>query len=306
MPGLDTTIVEHRLPLIPNVIPFRRMKSEVALKIKEEVEKQWNAGFLTVAEYPQWVANIVPIPKKDGKGKPKGQFPPTSHRYVGRQHHSNAFYSSMDDFSRYNQIQMVVEDRKKLPSSPRGKHSTTKLKNARAAYQRAMVTLFHDMMHKEVEAYVDDMIAMSRMSDQHVEDLRKLFKRLRKYRLRINLAKCTFGVKIGKLLGFIVNQRGIEVDLDKVKAIRNMSPPKTKIEVRGFLRRVNYIAKFISQLTATCSPIFKLLRKSQKMEWTEEFQEAFEKVKQYVEAPPILVSATPGKPLILYLTVLEE
>ncbi|RDY07511.1 hypothetical protein CR513_08374, partial [Mucuna pruriens] len=52
MPGLDTAIVEHRLPLIPNTVP---------------AEKQWNVGFLAVAEYPQWVANIVPIPKKDGK-----------------------------------------------------------------------------------------------------------------------------------------------------------------------------------------------------------------------------------------------
>ncbi|RDX97721.1 hypothetical protein CR513_19473, partial [Mucuna pruriens] len=71
MTGLDTTIVEHRLPLIPNMIPIqqqlKRMKSEVALKIKEEVEKQWNAGFLAVAEYPQWVANIVLMPKKDWK-----------------------------------------------------------------------------------------------------------------------------------------------------------------------------------------------------------------------------------------------
>ncbi|RDX93153.1 hypothetical protein CR513_24628, partial [Mucuna pruriens] len=71
MPGLDTAIVEHKLPLIPNAISIgkqlRRMKLEVALKIKEEVEKQWKVGFLAMAEYPQWVANIVPVPKKDGK-----------------------------------------------------------------------------------------------------------------------------------------------------------------------------------------------------------------------------------------------
>ncbi|RDX75920.1 hypothetical protein CR513_44147, partial [Mucuna pruriens] len=69
--GLDTTIVEHRLSLIPNAIPvrqqLRRTKPKVALKIKEEVEKQWNTGFLVVAKYPQWIANIVSIPKKDEK-----------------------------------------------------------------------------------------------------------------------------------------------------------------------------------------------------------------------------------------------
>ncbi|RDX93155.1 hypothetical protein CR513_24631, partial [Mucuna pruriens] len=74
MPGLDRNIVEHRLPLLPGSIPvrqqLRRMKSDMALKINEEVEKQWEAGFLAVSNYPQWVANIVPVPKKDGKLRP--------------------------------------------------------------------------------------------------------------------------------------------------------------------------------------------------------------------------------------------
>ncbi|RDY06881.1 Retrovirus-related Pol polyprotein from transposon 17.6, partial [Mucuna pruriens] len=178
------------------------------------------------------------------------------------------------------------------------------LKKPRATYQRAIVTLFHDMMHKEVD--VENMIANLKMPDQHLEDLRKLFQRLQKYRLRLNPAKCTFGVKTEKLLGFIVNQRGIELDVDKVKAIRNMPPPQTETEVRGFLGRVNYIARFISQLTNTRSPIFKLLQKNQKMEWNKECQEAFEKVKHYLETPPVLIPAAPGKPLILYLIVLEE
>ncbi|RDX93254.1 hypothetical protein CR513_24514, partial [Mucuna pruriens] len=62
-----------------------------------------------------------------------------------------------------------------------------------------MVTLFHDMMHKEVEVYVDDMIVKSKTPGQHIDDLCKLFERLRKYRLRLNLAKCTFGVGTRKL-----------------------------------------------------------------------------------------------------------
>ncbi|RDX93527.1 rnhA, partial [Mucuna pruriens] len=85
------------------------------------------------------------------------------------------------------------------------------LKNAGATYQRAMVTLFHDMMHKEIE-----------------------------YKLRLNPTKCTFGVKTGKLLGFVV-------DPDKVKAIRKMPVPKSELEVKGFLGRINFIARFISQ-----------------------------------------------------------
>ncbi|RDX90157.1 Retrovirus-related Pol polyprotein from transposon 17.6, partial [Mucuna pruriens] len=180
------------------------------------------------------------------------------------------------------------------------------LKNAGATYQRAMVALFHDMMHKEIEVYVDDMIAKSKTLAQHIEDLRKLFLRLCKYKLRLNPAKCTFEVKTGKLLGFVVNENGIEVDPDKVKAIREMPAPKSELEVRGFLGRINFISLFISQLTATCSPIFKLLQKKKKKEWDSECQEAFDKITRYLENPPILVSTVPGRLLILYLTVLEE
>jgi len=136
------------------------------------------------------------------------------------------------------------------------------LKNVGATYQRAMVALFHDMMHKEIEVYVDDMIAKSRTEEEHLVNLRKLFGRLRKYRLRLNPAKCKFGVKLEKLLGFFVSQKGIEVDLDKVKTILEMPEPRTEKQVRGFLGRLNYIAKFISLLTTTCKPLFKLLHKN--------------------------------------------
>ena len=96
------------------------------------------------------------------------------------------------------------------------------LKNAGATYQRAMVTLFHDMIHHEIEVYVDDMIAKSRTTQDHLTDLHKLFQRLKKYQLRLNLNKCAFRVTSGKLLGFIVSGRGIEIDPAKVQAIRSI------------------------------------------------------------------------------------
>ena len=87
------------------------------------------------------------------------------------------------------------------------------LKNAGATYQRAMVMLFHDM----IEVYVDDMIAKSQGEDEHVVNLRKLFEQLRKFQLKLNPAKCTFGATSEKLLGFVVSKKGIEIDPDKVR-----------------------------------------------------------------------------------------
>ena len=93
------------------------------------------------------------------------------------------------------------------------------LKNASATYQQAMVTLFQDMILKEIEVYVDNIIAKSHITRVHLVDLRKLFKHLIRYRLRLNLNKCVFGASSRKLLGFIVSQRGIEVGPAKVHAI---------------------------------------------------------------------------------------
>jgi len=326
MPGLDTNIVQHKLPLkpeCPSVLQkLGRMKPEMSLKIKE-VKKQFDAGFLAVARYPQWVANIVPVSKKDGKvrmcvdyrdlnrASPKDNFPlPHIDTLVDNTARFSLF-SFMDGFSGYNQIKMAAEDMETttfitLWGTFCYKVMSFDLKNARATYQRAMVALFHDMMHKEIEVYVDDMIAKSESEEEHLVNLRRLFERLQKFKLRLNLAKCTFGVKSGKLLGFIISQKGIEVDPDKVKAIIEMPILNTETEVRGFLGKMNYIAKFISQLITTYEPIFKLLRKNQALEWNEDCQTAFDKIKQYLQDLPVLRPPEPGRPFILYLTVLEE
>ena len=106
-------------------------------------------------------------------------------------------------------------------------------KNVGATFQKAMVTLFHDMMHKEIEVYVDDMIAKSQGEDDHVVNLRKLFERLKKFQLKLNPAKCTFGATSGKLLGFVVDKKGIEIDPDKVRTIQDLPPSRTQKELEA-------------------------------------------------------------------------
>ncbi|PKI51083.1 hypothetical protein CRG98_028512 [Punica granatum] len=151
-----------------------------------------------------------------------------------------------------------------------------------------MVTLFHDMMHKEIEVYVNDMIAKSKEGEDHLVNLKRLFDRLKKYKLLLNLAKCTFGVKSGKLLGFVVSEKGIEVDPDKVKAIMELPPPSTVCEVRSFLGWLNYIARFMANLTNKCQPLFHLLHKNAAIEWDDECQKAFDTIKAYLVQPPVL------------------
>ena len=118
MPGLYPDIVQHKLPLKPECYlikqKLRGMKPEMTLKIKEEVKKQFNAGFLAVAKYPQWVANVVPVPKKDGKvrmcvdyrdlnrASPKDDFPLPHIDTLVDNTATSSLYSFMDDLSGYN------------------------------------------------------------------------------------------------------------------------------------------------------------------------------------------------------------
>ena len=123
-------------------------------------------------------------------------------------------------------------------------------------------TLLHDMIHKEIEVYVDDMVVKSPTKEGHFEALDKFLARAERYNLKLNPKKCIFEMKSGKLLGHIMSQKGIEIDPDKVKAIREMPLPKNEKEVRGFIGRMQYINKFIAKLIIICEPIFKLLRKN--------------------------------------------
>ncbi|XP_070035657.1 uncharacterized protein [Nicotiana tomentosiformis] len=161
------------------------------------------------------------------------------------------------------------------------------------------------MIHKEIEVYVDDVIIKSNRSTYHIADLRKLFDRLRRYNLKLNPAKYAFGVPTGKLLRFIVSHRGIELVPSKVKAIQDLPPPKNKKDVMSFLGRLNYISHFIVQSTVICEPIFKMLKKDTATSWTEECQKAFDKIKEYLSKPHVLVSPEPWRPLLLYLSILD-
>ncbi|RVW68560.1 Transposon Ty3-I Gag-Pol polyprotein [Vitis vinifera] len=205
--------------------------------VKEEIQKQLSVGFISVVEYPEWLANVVPVPKKDGKvrvcvdfrdlnkASPKDDFPLPHIDLLVDGTAGHSMLSFMDGFSGYNQILMAPEDMEKTTFitewgtycyrvMPFG------LKNAGATYQRAATTLFHDMMHRDVEVYVDDMIVKSR-----------------------------------------------------------------------------------ARLTDICEPIFRLLRKNQPTVWNDDCQFAFEKIKEYLLSPPVLVPPTPGRPLLLYLSV---
>ena len=212
----------------------------------------------------------------------------------------------MDAFSGYNQIKMDEEDQEKTAFiTSQGlycyKVMPFGLKNAGATYQRLVNQMFNKQIGRNMEVYVNDMLVKSKEELAHLDDLKETFTNLKQYQMKLNPSKCVFGVASGKFLGFMVSQRGIEANPEKVQAIINMVSPWTVKEVQKLTGRIATLNKFVSRATDKCLPFFKTLK--QAFAWTDECEEAFQDLKRYLSNPPLLSQSKEGENLYLYLAV---
>ena len=138
--------------------------------------------------------------------------------------------SFLDAFQGYHQIPLALDNQEKTTfvTPTRNYHYKVMpfgLKNARSTYQRMMTRMFEPQLGKNIEIYIDDMVVKSKLESEHINDLGNIFEILRRHKLQLNASKCSFGVGSGKFLGYMVTHRGIEVNLDQIKAINNLQPP---------------------------------------------------------------------------------
>ncbi|XP_057760122.1 uncharacterized protein LOC130980459 [Arachis stenosperma] len=177
------------------------------------------------------------------------------------------------------------------------------LKNAGATYQRLMDKVFHHQIGRNIEIYVDDMVAKTMKEKSHCEDLSEIFRQIRAYNMRLNPEKYAFGVKGGKFLGFMLTSRGIEANPEKCSAVLNMASPKTIKEVQQLAGRIAALSRFIPAASNRAYHLFQTISKNKKFHWTEEGEKAFSELKAILSAPPVLQRPEIGKPLYLYLSV---
>ena len=171
----------------------------------------------------------------------------------------------MDAFSGYNQIKMAKEDQEKTAFiTSQGlycyKVMPFGLKNVGATYQRLVNKMFGQQISRNMEVYVDDMLVKSEEELAYLDDLKETFATLKTHQMRLNPSKCVFGVASGKFLRFMVSQRGIEANSEKVRAIIDMTSPRTIKEVQKLTGRIAALNKFVSRATDKCLPFFKTLK----------------------------------------------
>ena len=214
--------------------------------------------------------------------------------------------SFMGAFSRYNQIRMDETDQEKTSFvTNQGlfcyKVMPFGLKNTGATYQRLVNHMFRPQIRRNVEVYVDDMLVKSQNEEIHLDNLQETFDTLRQYNMKLNPSKCAFGVSSGKFLGFMVSHRGIEANPNKIQAILDMKPLQNVKEVQSFTGRVAALNRFVSKATDKCLPFFRVLKKA--IEWTDKCQKAFQDLKTYLIAAPLLSPSVLGEELYLYLAI---
>ena len=324
MGEIDPAIITHRLNVSPSFKPVNKKRRSFAQErqkaINEEVAKLLKAGAIREVEYPEWLANIVLVKKANSKWRlcidftdvnracTKDSFPLPRIDLIVDTIAGHELLNFMDAFSGYNQISMDPDDQEKTSFiTGQGTYCYRvmpfRLKNIEATYQRLVNKMFQKQIGASMEVYIDDMLVKSTTTELHIAHMSEAFQILREYNMKLNPAKCAFRVSVEKFLGFIVNNREIEENPDKIKAVLDMPPPSNIKEVQRLTGRIAALSRFVSKASDKCQPFFQVLKKA--FSWDTHCEEAFLAFKTYLSSPPILVSPSEGELLTLYLTVLD-
>ncbi|XP_073035186.1 uncharacterized protein [Primulina eburnea] len=324
--GISPHVAEHKLNIIPGSRAVKQRKRHFGPEkdkvIADHVGELLRAGQIREVQFPTWLSNVVLVPKSAGKWRmcvdfrdlnkacPKDCYPlPRIDQLVD----STSGYELLcfkDAYQGYHQIPLAREDQEKVSFITSGGTfcyvvMPFGLKNAGATYQRLMDMIFTKHAGRNIEVYVDDILVKSRAHTELIPDLEETFSTLREYGVRLNPAKCTFGVKSGKFLGFMVTERGIEVNPEKVRSITEMASPKSVKDVQRLTGRIAALSRFISRSAHRSYPFFQALRKAKEFGWDEKCEKAFEELKNHLAGLPVLEKPGPGEKFWVYLSATE-
>ncbi|KAI3719999.1 hypothetical protein L6452_20906 [Arctium lappa] len=313
MVGIDPSIISHKLNIDPSFKPVQQKRRKFAPErnkvINDEVDNLLKTGKIREVKYPDWLANVVVVQKKNGKWRvcidftdlnkacPKDPFPLPHIDSMVDATAGHELLTFMDAYSGYNQILMHSDDQEKTAfMTDKGiycyKVMPFGLKNAGSTYQRLVNMMFKEHLGDTMEVYIDEMLVKSKHADDHIGHLKQSFDILREYKMKLNPTKCSFGVRAGKFLGYMVTRRGIEANPEQIKAI-----------VERLTGRVAALNRFISRSSDRCHLFYNVLRKNKGFEWTDKHEEALQQLKKYMMSPPFLSKPEQGEVLQLYLAV---
>jgi hypothetical protein len=270
-------------------------------------------------KYPVWLANTVPVKKKNGKWRmcvdftdlnkacKNDDFPLERMDRIVDDAANSEMLSLLDMFSGYHQIRVRKEDEEKTSFiTPFGIFCFVRmpegLKNAGCTFLRMIAIVLHPQIWRNILAYVDDIVVKSVQKRDHISDLAETFANLRAANLKLNLENCVFGIHKGKVLGCLVSTKGIEANPDKIKALVEMQDPVSVKDVQKLTGRVAALNRFIPRAVERRLPFFQVFRSTKNFQWSETQKQAFQELKDYLSNMTKLCPPEPRSPLLLYVS----
>ncbi|GJT82802.1 reverse transcriptase domain-containing protein [Tanacetum coccineum] len=216
----------------------------------------------------------------------------------------NEYYCFLDGFSGYFQIPIDPKDQEKTTfTCPYGTFAYRRMPfglcNAPGTFQRCMMAIFHDMIEKTMEVFMDDFSVFGNSFSTCLTNLDKMLKRCEDTNLALNWEKSHFMVKEGIVLGHKISKKGIEVDKAKIDVISKLPHPTTVKGIRSFLGHAGFYRRFIKDFSKISRPMTHLLEKNTPFIFSEECIQAFQTLKKKLTEAPILIAPNWDQPFEL-------
>ncbi|GJV28350.1 reverse transcriptase domain-containing protein [Tanacetum coccineum] len=327
--GIDPQFCTHKILMEENAKPVvqhqRRVNPKIHEVIKQEVIKLLDAGLIYPISDSPWVSPVHCVPKKGGitvvkneeneliptrlvtgwrvcidyrklnDATRKDHFPLPFMDQMLERLAGNEYYCFLDGFSGYFQILIDPLDQEKTTfTCPYGTFAYRRMPfglcNAPGMFQRCMVAIFHDMIEKTMEVFMDDFSVFGDSFSSCLSHLDKMLQRCEDTNLVLNWEKCHFMVKEGIVLGHKISKSGIEVDKAKVDVIAKLPHPTTVKGIHSFLGHARFYQRFIQDFSKIARPMTHLLEKETPFIFSKECIEAFETLKMKLTQAPILVA----------------
>lgn len=308
-----------RLHLKPGASPVFRPKRQVPFRIisrvDEELERLQMAGIISPVDHSDFAAPIVIVQKANGglricadystglnKSLLPHEYPIPTPDSIFANLANCAIFSQVDLSDAYLQIPVDDEARKMLTiNTHRGLFSFNRLcpgvKPAAGIFMQVIDKILVGI--SRVQIYFDDLLIATPDWEEHQSTLLEVFNRLKKFNIRARLEKCKFFQKSVKFLGFIVDDKGLRPDMDKIEAIVSMPPPNNQQELHSFIGAIGFYMKFVKSMSALRAPLDHLMKKDVDFEWTRSCQEAFDKFKEVLQSDLLLMHYNPDLPITI-------
>lgn len=317
--GLGCLPGKHSIKIDTDVTPIIHAPRKVPLalknKLKTELNRMERLGVIIKQDKPtSWVNSMVTVVKPNGKLRICID-PKDLNKAICREHYplktieeitaemTNAkVFTKLDAVSGFWQIALDDESTKLCTfNSPFGRYSFTRLpfgvKSASEVYQKKVADMVQDL--EGCESIIDDILIWGKDREQHDIRLKRVMDRIRENNMKLSSEKCEFRKSSITYVGHTLTDKGLQPDIEKVRAVQNMKPPTNKQEVQTFMGFITYLGKFLPNLSEVSAPLRSLTEKDVHWHWDAEQESSFQKLKLLVTESPILRYYDPNKPLTL-------